>query len=236
MDHRFYLPAPLDVQTVQLSGPEAHHLIHVLRMKAGQTVRLFDGQGIEATADVVRLTRNSAELRIVRTHSHSPETPFPVILAAAVPKGDRFRWLVEKATELGIARLIPLRTKHSVVDPGSGKLEKMRQTVIAACKQSGRSRLMQIDTVTTWDDLVAREFPGRNVFVAQASGTPISEVCSPAKRPGGPVLVCVGSEGGLASDEIQQAVDAGAKCVNLGPRTLRIETAAVAFSSFFVCR
>ena len=236
MDHRFYLPAPLGVETVELSGPEAHHLIHVLRMRAGQQVQLFDGQGAEATAEIVQLKKHSAELQVLRVCSTPPETQFPVVLGTAVPKGDRFRWLVEKATELGVERLIPLRTEHSVVDPGRGKLEKMQQTVIAACKQSGRSRLMQIDPVTAWDDLIAAEFPGRNTFVAHADGTPINEVFSPAASTNEPVLLCVGPEGGFTGDEVRRAVDAGAQLVNLGLRTLRIETAAVAFASFFVFR
>ena len=88
------------------------------------------------------------------------------MLATAVPKVDRFRWLVEKATELGVGRLIPLQTARSVVSPGALKLDKMRQAVIEACKQSGRNRLMEIEPVTSW-----REFVSGSVPTARANST-----------------------------------------------------------------
>ena len=80
--------------------------------------------------------------------------PFPLVLASAVPKGDRFDWLVEKATELGVERLIPLVTERSVVEPGPAKLTRLRRTIIEASKQCRRNRLMVLDPPTRWTELV----------------------------------------------------------------------------------
>ncbi len=229
---RFYVPTSFDVPNVELTGQEAHHLIHVLRAQVGETVELFDGRGAQAAAEIVMLSKRTANLRIVESRSDTAECASSIVLGTAVPKGDRFRWLVEKATELGVARLVPLRTKRSVVDPGSGKLQRMRQTVIEACKQCGRSRLMQIDAPTDWPQVVAQEFPGRAVFVADPRGTLLTvEFLDRFSEAKSNVVLAIGPEGGFSEDEISLATDAGAKLINLGPWLLRIETAAIALAA-----
>src|SRR5712691_11012374 len=131
---RFFLRQPLQLATVELDGPEAHHLLHVLRAKIGDRLGLFNGDGDEALVEIVRIRKRSAELHIVETWT-TPAEPRQLILAVALPKGDRARWLIEKATELGVARIIPLRTARSVVEPREGKIDKLEQSVIEACKQ-----------------------------------------------------------------------------------------------------
>lgn len=228
---RFYCEDSLENPSVELTGPEAHHLAHVLRMKAGEQVILFDGRGSEAVAEIGAVSRRSVELRIVERR-HSPDEPGPtVILGTAVGKGDRFRWLVEKATELGVERLVPLTTARSVVDPRESKLEKMRQTVIAACKQSGRNRLMEIAPVTAWNDFVSGAFPGAACLVAEPAGEPAAALV-PLLDTGSPIVIAVGPEGGLTDAELAAAVENGARLVSLGPRILRVETAAVALAAF----
>src|SRR5690348_3502986 len=113
MSERFYLPEPLDRPTVALSGSEAHHLAHVLRLGVGATVTLFDGAGTAAEAEVLSVSKREVILR-PRNVLHEPLSRRLVTLAVAPPKGDRFRWIVEKATELGVDRLVPLLTKRTV--------------------------------------------------------------------------------------------------------------------------
>lgn len=230
MTERFFIPESLDGPTVELGGGEAHHLLHVLRHKTGDRVVLFDGNGAEATAEIIATSRHAAELQIVNRSQSSADSCCLVILGTAVPKGDRFRWLVEKATELGVSRLVPLVTARSVVEPGSGKLEKMRSTVIAAAKQSGRRRLMQLDSLTQWDDFVRGEFPGHTAWLAHPTGEPARSMIT-TDRQETPVILAVGPEGGFTDGEIHTAVESGARLVNLGPRTLRIETAAVTLAA-----
>src|SRR5262249_32829881 len=120
MSKRFYLPSISAEPTARLGGGEAHHLSRVLRLQPGDLVTLFDGQGSEAQARIDCIDGENVELSIQsRTTDDSPGRL--VTLATAVPKGERFDWLVEKAVELGVHRLIPLVTERSVVKPGDGK-------------------------------------------------------------------------------------------------------------------
>lgn len=234
MSGRFYVPHLREQASVSLTGPEAHHLLHVLRLKAGEQVCLFDGNGHEATAEIATLGRATVELNILWTRFVRSETQIEIILGTAVPKGDRFRWLIEKATELGIDRLIPLQTTRSVVDPRAGKIDKLRQTVIAASKQCGRARLMQLDEPMQWQDFVSRELTDRTAFVADPTGASvISEIPDLLRETELVVVIAIGPEGGLTDDELDLAVTNGARLINLGSNILRIETAAIAVAALF---
>src|SRR5690348_15321587 len=120
MPRRFYSTVDVSAETVELAGREAHHLLRVLRMQPGELVWLFDGQGHEVLGEIAAAGRESVQLRIRERRATSAVTSFPVTIATGVPKGDRFRWLIEKATELGVQRIVPLITQRSIVDPGQG--------------------------------------------------------------------------------------------------------------------
>ena len=229
---RFYTPEPLTESTVALVGSEAHHVMHVARKRVGERIFVFDGRGTEAIAEIGDFGRGRVQLVVTEVRTTEDDT-LPLVLATAVPKGERFRWLVEKATELGVSRLIPLRTARSVVVPGTGKLQKMRQTVIAACKQCGRTRLMPIDPPASWSELLARRIDGHTLLLADPEGCAIGTAWRSGEQTL-PLLGIVGPEGGLTSEEYEQAVAAGAQPVHLGSNVLRIETAAVALAA--ACR
>ena len=165
MPDRFFAPSFLESGTLTLDGPEAHHLMHVLRIAAGEVVEVFDGRGLVASAEVLAVRKRDVELRVVAARREAPPTR-EVILGTAVPKGDRFDWLIEKATELGVTRIVPLVTARSSVDPRESKLDKLRQTVITSCKQCGRNHLLEVSPVTAWADFVRNEFPKRAAFIA----------------------------------------------------------------------
>jgi len=230
MPRRFHTPQDFSTPTLRLSGREAHHLAHVLRAQPGQQIWLFDGQGHEALAEVAAVTADGVELRIVERREGATETRVAVTVAAAVPKGDRFRWMVEKLTELGVARLVPLVTARSIVDPREGKLDRMRQVIVEASKQSGRSQLMELAPPTEWKTFLARGFADRATYIAHPSGETLAPdgLRSPA-----PPQILIGPEGGFTDQEVEEACAAGARPLSLGPRILRIETAAVAAASFF---
>ena len=246
---RFFLPQPLQLATVEqgcvaqvtveLDGSEAHHLLHVLRAKAGDRVGLFNGQGDEAIAELINHRRRSAELRILDCWT-TPAASSELVLATALPKGDRARWLVEKTTELGVTRIIPLRTVRSVVEPGEGKLDKLQQSAIAACKQSGRSRLPRLDPLATLND-VLREFstslPARLLLLAdpraeQSLGKLFESFANVPQT----TIALIGPEGGFTADEYSAAIAAGAMPIRLGHHILRIETAALAISAAWELR
>jgi 16S rRNA (uracil1498-N3)-methyltransferase len=228
MTERFYLPANLNCRELQLEGAEAHHLIHVLRAKTGQDIIVFDGAGQAADATVVEIARSSARLRILSVRTESDNAHISVTLATAVPKGDRFRWLIEKATELGVERVIPLMTERSVVDPRQTKLDKLKQTVVAACKQCGRNRLMQIENVMSWNSFVSSRVLEQKLLVAHPVGNqPAPQKFNEIAVANQEIVIVVGPEGGFTENEIQTLIQHGAQLVDLGPRILRIETAAI---------
>lgn len=228
MPRRFFVTGPLAAGPRRIDGAEAHHLIHVLRIGIGESVTLFDGSGFEGLAEVTAIGHETLQVVIREVRAASAEPAVSVVLAAAVPKGDRFGWLVEKATELGVHRFVPLITERSIVLPGEGKLEKMRRTIVEASKQCGRSRLMELAAPEHWPEFVTREFAGSTAWVAHPAGEPFE---LPGRIVAGPIVAAVGPEGGFTDAELELAVRAGAKLVSLGARVLRIETAAVALAA-----
>lgn len=224
---RLYCPDLAQPGPLVLDGLEAHHLLHVLRGRCGDSVELFNGTGRQAQAEVVAVAKRNVTLRVDEVRVEPPAS-WSVTLATAVPKGDRFDWLIEKVTELGVTRLIPLTTARSVVDPRDSKLDKLRNTVIAACKQSGRNHLLEIGGVTCWSDFLAVRAAGP-AFVADPDPSGLTLAAVPRGKSS--LTFAVGPEGGFTSDEVAEAVNRGFQKLRLGPRILRIETAGVALAA-----
>jgi 16S rRNA (uracil1498-N3)-methyltransferase len=222
---RFYCPDTPVGGRVVLVGDEARHLIRVRRVDLGECVEIFDGRGSSTQAEVAAMGRDRVELTVLGPSESRPASKCSLTLATAVPKGERFDWLVEKATELGVARLVPLVTDRSVVDPRSAKLDRLRRVIVEAAKQSRRDRLMELDPPTPWDSLIGS---GRSA-VRLIAHPGASGIASTGLRPdGGAVILAIGPEGGFTSAEVDRAIDAGWRAVGLGPTVLRIETAALA--------
>jgi 16S rRNA (uracil1498-N3)-methyltransferase len=224
---RFYCPDPWRDGRAVLDGDEARHLAKVRRVGIGEVVTLFDGQGRSAMAEVVELGRDRVDLIIREESTADRSLAGPLILATAVPKGDRFDWLVEKATELGVTRLVPLVTARSVVDPRSAKLDRLRRLVVEASKQSGRARLMELDAPTAWADWLTRSRAAAGSrYVADPGGGRLA-VGPPCDLTRG-VAVTIGPEGGFTANELEEAKASGHRAIGLGPTILRVETAAIA--------
>ncbi len=171
------------------------------------------------------MANNSVDLAPLGEPIPERTTPFPLTLASAVPKADRFDWLVEKATELGASRLIPLICDRSVVEPGVSKISRLERTIIEASKQCGRARLMVIDPPTRWPAVVD-SFPDSSRYLADPQGVPVYRL--PAFASGQPVILAVGPEGGFTPSERTLAERAGWLPISLGVYTLRVESAALA--------
>lgn len=233
MPYRFYSPDLMENGPVNLPETEFHHLVHVLRLKNNDQIDVFNGNGLVVSCQITAIRKRDVELRPMGSRLDRPIQPV-VILATAVPKGDRFDWLIEKATELGVSHLIPLTTARSVVDPRTSKLDKLRQTVIAACKQSGRNHLMQISQVTSWAQFAKTMIPQHRVLIAHPQGDAVSQIVGADDEGKRPLLLAIGPEGGFSAEEIELGTQSGAELVHLGPRILRIETAAIALSARFL--
>ena len=227
---RCYLPGFEVGRPCHLDGDEARHLARVRRVEVGAEVEVFDGRGRAAVARVVALGRDRVDLAPLRELAREREPRVRLTLATAIPKGDRFDWLVEKATELGVARVIPLITERSTVDPRSAKLDRLRRSVIEACKQSRRDDLMPIDDPVRWDRwLTGLGSATLHRLVAHPGGIDLS--AAPPVVEGGQVVVAIGPEGGFSDREVEQAGAAGCTLIGLTPSTLRIETAGLAVAA-----
>ena len=223
MADRFYTPDPLGPGEYILVGAEAHHLAAVRRLGPGQSVVLFNGDGHEYPAEILTTGKRAIVLNILRVQAADRERPFPLVVAAALPKGDRADFLLEKLIELGVTRFVPLVTARSVVHPKESVVAKFTRAVIEASKQCGRNRLMTIDPPQRWQTFVGRgDLPNARFLLHTAVGA------SALPRVVGPVAVAVGPEGGFTPEEVEQGLAAGWQVASLGPRTLRVETAAVA--------
>lgn len=242
MADRYFVPQPIAGELITLAGAEAHHLARVMRAKVGDTIVLFDGSGLEYSARIERVDRNQVELSLGPAQAIDREARLRLTLGVALPKGDRQKWLIEKAVELGTTRIVPLETTRGVAQPSAGAIERLERAVVEASKQCGRNRLMEIAAPMTWQAFLASPAAAEAAFrgvahpaerqpAAAAKG--LRAVIAPAELPAGAELFfAVGPEGGLTAEEIDQATARGWQAVDLGPRILRVETAAIALAAY----
>ena len=226
MSQRFFLESLIGASaTARLRDAEAQHLAKVMRAKMGDAVTLFDGSGWEFTGRVLEIGK-VVELEIVERRQIDRELPHALTLAVSLPKGDRQKVLVEKLVELGVTRLIPLEAKRSVAEATPAALARLRRQVIEACKQCGRNRLMEIAEPVQIEQLLAQAAPpSQRRVLAHPSGKPWKDSATQD------TIAAVGPEGGFTDDEAAAAQATGWEIVSLGPRILRIETAAIALSA-----
>ena len=229
MSERFFITTPPDGDRAVLAGDEARHLTRVLRAKVGDTVSLFDGTGREWPARVASLGRDRVELDTGKPAIDSLPSAIPLTLAVALPKGDRQKWMVEKLTELGAARLIPLETTRGVAEATASAQARLERVVIEACKQCGRNTLMEIAAGRPLDRLLAEVPAGACVVIAHPGGRPLDDAAMPPTATA--MIALVGPEGGFTDEELCIADRAGAIRISLGPHILRVETAAIALAA-----
>ena len=234
MSDRFFYAGDWQDDVI-LSGTEAHHLTRVLRKQPGDDVELFDGQGTAAQAVVENVSKWEVSLKLLSQPEMKPK-PRPLItLAVAPPKGDRFRWLIEKATEIGVDRIIPIQTARSVVVPGEKKLEKLHQTMISACKQSGRNHFMDIEPSQSLESLGEGKTRLEKIYYGDVP-TPqsASSLPNPISDESTSILVIIGPEGGLSDTEIELIVSWEGRPICVSSHVLRVETAAIALASLLI--
>ena len=230
---RFHCPVPLSPGAkLTLPAGAARH-VQVLRLQPGAVITLFNGEGGEWAASILRMGRSDVEAQV---QSHDPierEPVRPVHLAMGMPANERMDWLVEKAAELGVASITPLQTAHSVLRLSGERAQKKsahwQSVAAAACEQCGGNRVPTVQPVqdlSTWLKTPAQP-PALRSVLSLAEGTrPLREALQvvPADRS---VTFLSGPEGGLSAQEDALARAAGFVPVTLGPRTLRAETAAL---------
>jgi 16S rRNA (uracil1498-N3)-methyltransferase len=232
MADRFFTDQPLNLGEIVLDGAEAHHLAAVRRFVPGDTVTLFNGDGAEYPAEVLSAGKKQVVVVVQKRIEANRELPFPLVIASALPKGDRADFLLEKLVELGVTSFVPLICERSVVVPKEHKREKYERAVIEASKQCGRNRLMDVQPPCKFTEFVGRAMEGtkRILHTSLAESASDGSVFSPLLAlPANKTLTwLVGPEGGFTEEEVSLAIQNGWQPASLGPRILRIETAAIA--------
>jgi 16S rRNA (uracil1498-N3)-methyltransferase len=228
MMRRLWLPAPaFEGVRATLLAAAAHRVRDVWRLRPGAALCVFDGAGQERAATVEAASPRAVALTLGEAVVPLSEPPRPLVLGCAFPRGSRGDWLVEKATELGAARLVALDAGRAVLRPGAGRLERWRRVAVEAAEQCGRAVVPAIAAVPPG---AGAEVLGASTLLLAdpAAASTIAEVVAPApKHEASPAALLVGPEGGWAPEERARWLAAGAQPVSLGPRVLRVETAAV---------
>jgi 16S rRNA (uracil1498-N3)-methyltransferase len=225
---RVYVDAALEPGApVSLTGSAANHVTRVLRLRVGAELTLFNGQGGEYAARIAAAKGGAVTVLVAEHRAIERESPLVLTLAQGVSRGERMDLVVQKATELGVSRLVPVVTERSVVRltdrQANQKLSHWRAIAIGACEQCGRNRLPEIATPVALADYVKQGNGATRLLLSPVSATCLTH----APRPGGAITVLVGPEGGLTEHEQAAAVAGGFTPVRLGPRVLRTETAAI---------
>ena len=220
---RLYVEASLGTgASVELTAPQVNYLGNVMRLKQGDRLLLFDGASGEWLAEVAESGKKRMRLSVVEPTKPQEQVPDLWLAFAPVKKG-RVDWLVEKAVELGVARLVPVVTQRTIVDRLN--LDRLRAHIVEAAEQCGRTSLAALDEPVKLDALLKSRDPGRTLYFADETG---GEAAASSFRPG-PSLILTGPEGGFTPDEaIMIRAAPNARAISLGPRILRAETAALA--------
>jgi 16S rRNA (uracil1498-N3)-methyltransferase len=229
---RFFItPEHVSGQRVIISGEDVHHIAAVLRMKPGEMLLLCDGQGAEYTVKIARVGRSEIATEIVsqsRRVVHAPQ----VTLGQGLPKSDKMDFIVQKATELGVSEIIPLRTERTIVKVKDEEKRVMRWQKIAreASMQSSRVDIPVIGQIVSFKDFLRTQNPELRtlLLLPWEEGTqPIKEVLrthTDVKK----IILLIGPEGGFSTTEAEAAKESGFHLVSLGQNILRTETAAIA--------
>lgn len=225
--HRFFaLPESIRDERILLDREETRHLRDVLRLVEGTNLLVFDGCGSEYYCTIVEIKKTETELLIIsKQDASSPESKLELTLAAAMLKGEKFDLVVQKAVELGVRRLVALRTARTDVrSKGSeARVQRWRKIALEASKQSGRAFLMSIegpvDLIDYLQSIAARE----TILFSEREGESL-----PTEIPAEKMTAIVGPEGGWDDIELENAKAAGVRIVTLGGRITRAETAAIA--------
>jgi 16S rRNA (uracil1498-N3)-methyltransferase len=243
---RFFCPGPLAAgESIQLPGGAARH-VQVLRLQPGAGITLFDGHGGEFEAVVEHMGRSEVRVRIGQHHAVEREAPLEVLLAVGMPANERMDWLVEKATELGVAGIQPLAAERSVLkltgERAAKKQAHWQGIAVGACEQCGRNRVPLVYELRAFGEWIAglETAPLGSPAGLPASARWLLSLGSdapplPITSATGSVTLLSGPEGGLSPSEEAAALAAGFHRCSLGPRVLRAETAPLAALSLLAC-
>jgi len=225
---RFFVPIGLSSGTeIELPERAARHCA-VLRLRRGDNVVVFNGEGGEFSAELTRISRDGVHARLISKQAVERESPLAITLAQCLSSSDRMDITLQKSTELGVSRIVPIASERSVVKLSSERADRRvahwRNVLVAACEQCGRNRVPEIDAITDFADFLGVSGSEEiRLLLAPDASRDLRDL-----EPSRAVMLLVGPEGGLAPEERQQAEARGFVPIRFGPRVLRTETAPLA--------
>jgi 16S rRNA (uracil1498-N3)-methyltransferase len=236
---RVFVEAPVTAgKRVVVEGSAVNHITRVLRLRSGDALTVFDGSGGEFGARIAEFRKDAV---VVAVEEHRPldrESPLTLTLAQGISRGERMDWIIQKATELGASKIVPLFTKRSMVRlderQAERKIQHWRAIAVAACEQCGRNKVPELVTPIDFFDVLPADSSGATRLLLSPTGDlriedlQAVDGLNVGKGASKAITVLIGPEGGLEDVEQEAALAAGFKAVRLGPRVLRTETAAIA--------
>jgi 16S rRNA (uracil1498-N3)-methyltransferase len=237
---RFYAPPSAfssRLDSVTLATDEARHLREVLRLKVGDEVYVFNGEGKEFHCRIEESRRDRAQLKVMAEVTPArPESPFALTLAVALLKGEKFDLVVQKATELGVVRVVPVVTKLADIrlrdeSDAAKRVARWGRIALEAAKQCGRAVVPEIAAPVSLATLIheaGSEAGASHLMFSERDGQSLKDAMPLLTANSGDMTALVGSEGGWVDEELETARQAGWTIITLGGRTLRAETAAIA--------
>lgn len=238
---RFYSPEKLRVGgTVKLSDNAAIHAAKVMRLGVGDKLVLFDGSGFDFDCELLSVQKSATSAQVLSAKEVGNESPLNITLLLGISAGDRMDIGIQKAVELGVNQIVPIKTERSVVrlddDKAKKRVAHWQNVVVAACEQSGRAKIPTVfapESLSAWlqannhaasgeGGLISA--PKTRILLNPIGAKKLSELPKPASE----IQLLIGAEGGLSDKEIALAVSQGFQSIILGPRILRTETAPLA--------
>jgi 16S rRNA (uracil1498-N3)-methyltransferase len=227
---RFYCPAKLaSGSIIGLPHNTAHHVARVLRMKAGDTLTLFNNDGNDYAGQILRINKDEVTVKIVAAMAVECESPLRATLAQAISGGDRMDFTLQKAVELGVTQIQPIAAERSVVKLSGERTQKRREhwqnVVISACEQCGRATVPEVlPSLPLADWLGMRQQFSLKIMLSPTAEQTLHDL----QKPAGDICLLIGCEGGFSPAEEQAAASCGFHGIRLGARVLRTETAGLA--------
>ncbi len=220
----------LELQTgeeIQLADDTHHHLHNVLRLRKGQKINLFNGQGGYYIGEIISIDKHET-IAIVKEHiAEERESPLTITLVQGISRGQRMDYTLQKSVELGVSEIIPVITRYSGVSldekQRQKRMEHWRGIIISACEQCGRNRIPELHTITTLEQWLDQKSPGLKLILHPDSAATFDQLNLQPEK----IYLVAGPEGGFSEEEITQARENDCKAIKLGPRILRTETAAL---------
>lgn len=232
--HQFFVtPMQVKEDRIYIEGQDVNHIKNVLRMKAGEQLKISDGNNKRYLCEIETMTAQEVCVRIIEEQQVNTELPSKIYLFQGLPKGDKMELIVQKAVELGVYEVIPVATKRAVVKldekKAAKKVERWNGIAESGAKQSGRNVIPSVTKVMSYKEALAyaKELDVILIPYELAEGMAETKQVIEGIKKGASIGVFIGPEGGFETAEVEQAIESGAKAITLGRRILRTETAGL---------